>query len=163
MNKSERLRVNQDNILTTDEKLVYVACPDPTVRRGVFLLMNLWIVRLRWHFLCVPFASNSFWQLQLCCPAISFHIIGQSGAAFGCSFGIFGLMLADCFLGSVLLHWLAASRQFLEIQLLKQLEKMQVTLVFVFTVVQITHSNSMFGSYLTICQQMLFNKCHFYD
>lgn len=45
--KSERLRVNQDNVLTPDEQLIDVACMDLAVSLGTFFLTGLCTLCLR--------------------------------------------------------------------------------------------------------------------
>lgn len=57
--KSEWLWVNQDDVLTPDEKLVDVACVDLAVRLGVFLLTDLWTLGFLRDFVFILFGFNS--------------------------------------------------------------------------------------------------------
>lgn len=53
--ESEWLWVNQDNVLTPDEKLVDVACVDLAIHLGVFLLTDLQTLGLQRDFVFVLF------------------------------------------------------------------------------------------------------------
>lgn len=119
MNKSERLWVNQDNILTTNKKLVDVACVDFPVLLGFPLRMHVRVLRLQWDLEFTLFAFNSFWQVGLGCRAVTLHL---SKAAFRGSSGICRWMLVGFFLD------VSPTWAFLKIQLLKELDKTQAAI-----------------------------------
>lgn len=108
--KSEWLWVNQEDVLTPDEKLVDVPCVDLAIRLGLFLPTDLWTLSLPRDFV---FSFNRVWQL------------GRRPAVPSLARTVSGLLLGGLIPGAVLLFRLVTCWALLELQLLKELYRDQ--------------------------------------